>query len=164
MKTTQKRNTLFLAGVFGMVLAFGLVLAGCPTDSDSGGGGTPNFDGASLAGTTWVVEDTEELMPGLSVGIKGTLTFNTDTAGAITFEAVSWSSGWDEEMKAKIGGMITSDNGPFTFTYDAADHTGEITESSGDTMTFTVDVDKRELTSTSIDEDDETETMVFKLQ
>jgi hypothetical protein len=39
MKTTQGRNKLFLAGMLGMVLAFGLVLAGCSTDSDGGGGG-----------------------------------------------------------------------------------------------------------------------------
>ncbi|GMO22204.1 MAG: hypothetical protein Ta2B_01100 [Termitinemataceae bacterium] len=41
MKTTQKRNILFLTGVLAMMLVFGSVLAGCKDDSsDSGGGGS----------------------------------------------------------------------------------------------------------------------------
>ncbi|MDR1596451.1 MAG: hypothetical protein LBR99_01980 [Treponema sp.] len=34
------KNKFFLVGMFGIALAFGLVLAGCPTDGTNGGGGS----------------------------------------------------------------------------------------------------------------------------
>jgi hypothetical protein len=36
----MKKNSIFMTGMLALLLAFGLVLAGCPTDSDDDGGGS----------------------------------------------------------------------------------------------------------------------------
>jgi hypothetical protein len=52
------KKRLFLAGMFSMVLAFGLAVTGCDDGSgDDGGGG----GGASLEGTTWAKGDNKAI-------------------------------------------------------------------------------------------------------
>jgi hypothetical protein len=160
----MNKNKHFMLGMLALLLTFGLVLVGCPTDSGDDGGGTP-FDGSALAGTKWTA--TQSAMPvfaGLTVDTKATLQFTSDTAGTAAFEVTKWNGqGWSEEMKSKIKEGISEDNGAFTSTYDAAAKTGTYTLKSGTPGTFTVDAGKKELTTTQVD-DGETETTIFKLQ
>ncbi|MDR1074315.1 MAG: hypothetical protein LBL45_11715 [Treponema sp.] len=159
------KKKLFFAGMAALLLTFGLVVASCGGGDD---GGTP-FDGATLAGTKWVAIQSNVPYPfgaGLSMDMKATLEFTSDTAGTATVDVTKWNGDWDADTKEKAQGMMAQDedNGAFTSTYDAATKTGTYTLKSGTTGTFTVNVEKKELTTTEVDEDGETETIIYKLQ
>jgi hypothetical protein len=100
--------------------------------------------------------------------MKVTLQFNSDIAGTVTIAITKWNGPWDAEMKTKVEGMMAEENGPFTSTYNAETKTGTYTQTNSEEEvsagTFTVDVGKKELTTTITDEDGETETTIFKLQ
>jgi hypothetical protein len=82
------KNKRFLAGIPGLVLVFGLIICGCPTDSDGGGGGNvAKFEGvwrnpygshATYIFTGYDVSFTNDS----NVSWSGTFTFNDTT---ITF-------------------------------------------------------------------------------
>jgi hypothetical protein len=114
--------------------------------------------------------DTEEIdlsemgMPVLSMDIKVTLVFASDTEGTATAEVTKWNGQWPDELKEKVQTGMDEDNGAFTCIYNAEAKTGTYTLKSGTKGTCTVDVDKRELTTTEPDEDGEMVTTVFKLQ
>ncbi|MDR1175725.1 MAG: hypothetical protein LBK83_09700 [Treponema sp.] len=158
----MKKSKLFLAGMAALLLTFGLVLAGCPTD---GGGGGSSFDGTTLAGTNWVATKNVPYPfggDGLSMDTEARLEFSSNTAGTATRTVTKWNGDWPEEFKSKMEGMMKADNGAFTSTYDAAAKTGTYTLKSGTPGTFTADVGKQTLTAIEVD-DGEAETTVYKL-
>jgi hypothetical protein len=160
MKTTKKWNKLFLMGMVALALTFGLVMAGC---EDPNGSGTP-FDDSTLNGTTWVGTQTQDMGEGLSIEIEITSAFTSATEGNQLIKITKWMGDWDDESKAFVQFFIPSGAQPFTYTYDSTAHTGIITivddDDESEIITFTVDVAKKEITST--DEDDET--FVLKLK
>ncbi|GMO70080.1 MAG: hypothetical protein Ta2A_18600 [Treponemataceae bacterium] len=94
-KTTQNRNKLFLLGMFGMVLAFGVVLSGCVSllfpksltgtwKASSGGQSTTLI----FSGKNIVVE-----VSGYGASQdgtkKGTFTFKSQAAGSVTMGTLS---------------------------------------------------------------------------
>jgi hypothetical protein len=162
----MKKN-VFLMGILSVALVFSMALfVGCDSGDGGGGSSTPAFDGASLAGTTWVNEKVEDLskLVGETASVKGTakLNFTSDTAGTYTAALSDWVGNWDNDSKAFLTAMVTGDNGAFTSTYAATSKTGTYTRKSG-TLPFTVDVSAKTLTTTEVD-GGETETVVYKLQ
>jgi hypothetical protein len=156
------KNKLFLAGMLAMALAFGLIMTGCPTDTDDDG---PAFDGSTLAGTTWVAEqdaDAQAQAMGLKK-MKVTLAFSSDTAGTATMD-VEWTDSAPAEIKTKVGAMAAEENGPFTSTYDKTAKTGTYTLKDGTEGTFTVNVENKQLTTTVTEEGEDPEVTVFKLK
>jgi hypothetical protein len=159
----MNKNKHFMLGMLALLLTFGLVLVGCPTDSGNDSGGS-SFDGTTLAGTKWVATQSSDLGQGQGIDVKATLQFTSDTAGTATFEVTKWNGTWTDELKEYFNTIITESNGPFTSTYDAATKTGTFTLNKSTTaQTFKVDVEKKELTTTDED-DEETEPPAFKLQ
>jgi hypothetical protein len=178
-KEAKMKKNVFLMGILSVALVFGTALfVGCDSGDGGGGSSTPAFDGSALAGTTWVneaPEDFDGMLKGASVKIKVTLAFTSDTSGTITAEVTEWIGTWEPEMKTKMGGIITADNGPFTSTYDPATKAGTVTHDVTDifedekvttTLPFIVEVNAKTLTTTEVDEDDEEdiETTVFNLK
>jgi hypothetical protein len=160
-KEAKMKKNVFLMGILSVALVFGTALfVGC--DSGDSGPSTPAFDGASLAGTKWVYEGTEDMMGMTTITVKATLKFTSDTAGEVTVAITKWDPDPGAETKTKLEGMITEDNGAFTSTYTAASKSGTYTLKSETTGTFTVDVSGKTLTTT--DDDDKEEITVYKLQ
>jgi hypothetical protein len=100
----------------------------------------------------------------LTFTLKVTLKFTSDTQGEAKAEITKYDPDPGEEMKSKMKESMAEDNGAFTSTYTADAKTGTYTLKSGTTGTFIVDVAKKELTTTQVDDDGETETSVLKLQ
>jgi hypothetical protein len=155
------KKKLFLSGILGVALVFAIVVIGCDNDDDGGGS---NFDGTTLVGTKWTVTQNVPYDAELSMDVKVTLEFSSNTAGTATVEVTDWYGNWDEAIKAYINATIAQGNVAFTYTYDAASKTGAFTGESGPTGTCTVDVGKKELTTTETDEEGETGTVIYKLQ
>ncbi|MDR2149897.1 MAG: hypothetical protein LBO67_03600 [Spirochaetaceae bacterium] len=63
-----------------------------------------------------------------------------------------------------MNSLTDSANDPYTSTYDKDTKTGTYTLKSGIVGTFTVDVSKKELTSTETEEGEDPEITVFKLK
>jgi hypothetical protein len=61
----MKKSTSFLMGMAALLLSFGLILTGCPTDSDNGGGGGGGGSHPAAFVGTW---DTGEYVDGTPWG------------------------------------------------------------------------------------------------
>jgi hypothetical protein len=98
------KNKRFFAGILGFALVFGLILCGCPTDGDDGGGNMPTkFEGTwrnngSQGEETWDILYTFKgstfICENLDDKFSGTFTF---TANTITF-TVDWGS-WTQNYE-----------------------------------------------------------------
>jgi hypothetical protein len=158
------KNKMFIAGMLSILLVFGFVLASCSNDTTDNT--TSSFDGSTLAGTKWAMEDSislEELMPGLGFTMEATIEFTSGTEGKSTAKITKWTGSWSSEMKTKFEGLASSGNGPFTYTYDATTKKGKATGAQGGE--FVVNVEKRELTIESENPiSEEPETAIFKLR
>jgi hypothetical protein len=136
------KKKLFFTGMAALLLSFGLLLLACDNgDSDS----DSSFDGSTLAGTKWTATDNMDVEEGKSIDLKMTLEFTSDIKGTTKIEVTKWNGTWTTAEKAYFEEMMSSMNGTFTSTYDAAAKTGTITM-SGSTTPFTVDVGKKEIT------------------
>jgi hypothetical protein len=85
-------------------------------------------------------------------------------SGTATTEVAQWVDGTTDEQKSKMNSLTDSANDPYTSTYDKDTKTGTYTLKSGIVGTFTVDVSKKELTSTETEEGEDPEITVFKLK
>ena len=160
------KKGIFFSVMLVTLLVFSLVF-GCDNGTSGGGGtgggggGPTLFDGSTLARTTWVADKTMDAETQSKLGLKKirmTLTFSSDTAGTANAVATEWASGATQEQKSKANALLGEINGPFTSTYDSATKTGTIKLKDDSEETFTVNVDRKELTS--IDEDNDV--TVFK--
>jgi hypothetical protein len=103
----MKKNKLFIMGMLAVMLAFGLVLAGCKTDSDDGGGsGDGNRDSKLVA--KWYASQfsaNEDTINGLLFELKGDGKLFLVTADAST----TWTTSGGKITTNYAGGVGTVD-------------------------------------------------------
>jgi hypothetical protein len=114
----MNKSKWFLTGIAALLLLFGLILAGCPTDSDDGGGGsggTPSITikGEPKVGETltlefsgfskkpneirWQTTDITGKEKGRDLGFKETYTIDTPKGAYIRVRATVYSDSRDGE-------------------------------------------------------------------
>jgi hypothetical protein len=127
----MKKNSIFMTGMLALLLAFGLVLAGCPTDSDDDGGGGGGGGGGNID---------SKLVGKWSRG-EGTsnITIEITSAGEIKVRFANVpNSGFDGSVAEDAGTITVSGDYSGTAKWSVSDdgNTLTLTEGTGQLINY----------------------------
>jgi hypothetical protein len=119
----MKKNSIFMTGMLAVLLAFGLVLTGCPTDSDDGGGGIDSKlvgtwlnAGEGMDSLTIVITGDGKLTRGVT-GLPGAEYDVVENEGTITISLSGTTHGTAKWSVSDDGTTLTLTEGTGDLTY-----------------------------------------------